>query len=144
MLADGLTKPLAPVLTPRFLTMLGLVTNTHRSIRRSACLAMTSSDIIVESGITPHDLIACSAMTSYDMVAERSQTWSMTSPVTSFRSISGDIRKPLYLKSIQLAHLLYLARICTLCQPKSHKLRSIAPTTFETMVTPLAQAAPPA
>ncbi len=49
---------------------------------RSARLARTPSDIIVESGITPHDLIACSAMTS-----------PMTSFMTSFGSISRDIRK---------------------------------------------------
>jgi len=75
MLADGLTKPLAPVLFARFLTMLGLVPITHRSIGRSAYLAMRSSDIIAESGITPHDLLACSAMTS---------------PMTSFCSRSKD------------------------------------------------------
>ena len=49
---------------------------------RSARLARTSSDTILESGITPHDLIACSAMTS-----------PLTSFMTSFGSISRDIRK---------------------------------------------------
>jgi len=53
MLADGLTKPLAPVAFARFLGMLGLQTITHRSDKALAHLSMTSSDII-----------ACSAMTS--------------------------------------------------------------------------------
>jgi len=61
MLADGLTKPLAPVAFARFLGMLGLQTITHRSDKALAQLSMTSCDII-----------ACSAMTSHDIVAERS------------------------------------------------------------------------
>ena len=87
MLADGLTKPLAPVAFARFLGMLGLQTITHRLDKALAHLSMTSSDIIAGSGTAPHDIIACSAMTSHDIVAERS--------MMSFGSDKGYIRRHL-------------------------------------------------
>jgi len=42
--------------------MLGLRMITHRSDKAPAHLSMTSSDITVEPGIAPYDIIACSAI----------------------------------------------------------------------------------
>jgi len=110
MLADGLTKPLAPVAFARFLGMLGLQTITHRSDKALAHLSMTSSDIIAGSGTAPHDIIACSTMTSHDNVAERS--------MMSFGSDKGYIRKNLSPSNPSFSfHSLQSARPLESCQP---------------------------
>ena len=95
MLADGLTKPLAPVAFARFLPMLGLTAISNDL--SSTSLAMTSCDIIgsgSELEMPPHDILACSAMTSYDIVAERS----MMSPRSLTRR-SNSCSSPLDLSS---------------------------------------------
>ena len=92
MLADGLTKPLAPVAFARFIAMLGLSKTPDRSMAAMVSLAMISCDIIAESEIAPHDIIDyCSAMTSDDIVGEHS--------MTSSHSIQRDIRRPHLLES---------------------------------------------
>jgi len=103
MLADGLTKPLAPVAFARFLPMLGLTAISNDL--PSTSLAMTSCDIIgsgSELEMPPHDILACSAMTSYDIVAERSMMSPRSLPRRSNSCSSLDLSSSL--RSLKLGY----------------------------------------